>query len=229
MQKVDDLISLVEYAIKCGLEVENIKYDSNFIPRSKLYKSDLPLIRGMSTPEVRIFLNELIKKDTNYLEIGLYTGSTFASALFENEFKSAIGIDTFEDFYNERGEQILESFLLTCKSFKVDNFILIKNDSFKLNDDQKKTIEDINVYFYDGGHSYRDHYLALKYFYENLSEKFIFIVDDWTHPDAKNGTMFAIEHLKLKVHKQWILGKSQHDASPGLNWHNGLYIAVLEK
>jgi hypothetical protein len=231
--KVDEYISLVEYAIDCALEAEKIERDRNFIPRTKLYKSGVASIVGMSTLEVRIFLNELIKKDTNYLEIGLYKGSTFISALYKNEFKSAIAIDAYEDFEGEVGDRILQNFLESCKRFGIGNFFLIRNNSFKLTDDQKKIINDVNVYFYDGGHSYKDHYYSLKKFYEHLSDVFIFIVDDWVHPPAVEATLNAIEYLKLKVHKKWELGYSQHLRNtgkvPGLSWHNGLYIAVLEK
>lgn len=228
--KADDYISLVEHAINFALDAEQIKTDVNFVPRTKLHKTNLLLVNGMSTPEVRIFLNELVKEDTNYLEIGLYKGSTFASALYGNKFKSAVAIDTFEDFEGENGDLILQSFLAACKSFKIGNFLLIRNDSFNLTEDQKKSINDINLYFYDGGHSIRDHYFALKKFYDHLSNVFIFIVDDWAHPEAESGTLFALKDLKFKVHKQWILGRSQHDKdSPGLTWHNGLYVGVLEK
>jgi hypothetical protein len=232
--KVDEYISLVEHAIDCGLEAEKIESNPNFVPKTKLHKSgvlSLNDLNGMSRAEVRIFLNELIKEDTNYLEIGLYKGSTFVSALYKNKFKSAVGIDSFKNFEGEKGDDILQNFLKSCARFKIGNFTLIRNDSFSLTDENKKNINDINVYFYDGGHSYVDHYLALKDFYKHLSDVFIFIVDDWVHPPAVDGTLKAIEHLELKVHKKWELGHSQHlrGELPGLSWHNGLYVAVLEK
>jgi precorrin-6B methylase 2 len=229
MLTVDELISRVEIAIDFGLDVQRNKKDLTFIPRSKIWKSNISNLGGMSTKEVRILLNSLVKEDTNYLEIGLYKGSTFISALFENNPKNAYAIDSYKQFENESGDDILKAFLKNCESYKISNFTLIRNDAFNLTNEQKQDIKDINLYFYDGGHSYRDHYMALRYYYENLNKIFILIVDDWIHPDAEYGTNFAIENLKLKVHKQWILGKSQHVKSSELNWHNGLYIAVLEK
>jgi hypothetical protein len=231
--RVDEYIALVDIAINCGLEAEKIQLNNKFVPKTKLYNSEISSMTGMSTLEVRILLNELIKEDTNYLEIGLWKGSTFISALYGNKFKSAIAIDSYEDFEGECGDGILNSFLNSCKRFNIENFQLIRNDSFNLSDDEKKHINDINTYFYDGGHSYKDHYYSLIKFYEHLSDVFIFIVDDWVHQPAVDGTIKAIEHLKLKVHKKWELGYSQHLRNtgkvPGLSWHNGLYIAVLEK
>ena len=201
----------------------------NYKIRSKICNSKILDIHGMSTAEVRIFLNELVKNDTNYLEIGLYTGSTFLSAMYENEPNKSFAIDSFNDFEDKDGKKIMDEFLHNCSAISIRNFCFIKSDSFSLTEEQKQNIKDINLYFYDAGHSYRDHFYALKYYLDALSKIFIFIVDDWTHPEAQYGTMFAIQKLNIKVHKQWILGKSQHDKNPGLNWHNGLYVAVLEK
>lgn len=229
MEKVDELISRVENAIDFGLDVERFSENLLFKPRSKIWHSNILDMSGMSTKEVRILLNELVTEETNYLEIGLYKGSTFVSAMLNNNPKSSIAIDLFEDFETESGSQIYQAFLNSCKQFGVEKFTLIKNDSFKLTDNEKNKIKDINLYFYDGGHSYRDHYFALKYFYDNLSDACIFIVDDWCHPEAQYGTELGLKNLNFKIHKEWILGKSQHDKSKGLSWHNGLYIGVIEK
>jgi hypothetical protein len=56
------------------------------------------------------------------------------------------------------------------------------------------------------------------------------VVDDWVHKPAVDGTLAAIKNLNLKIHKSWEVGHSQHKDIPGkLSWHNGLYIAVMEK
>ena len=128
------------------------------------------------------------------------------------------------------GDDIINQFLKNCKTNSVNDFTLIRNDSFKLTSEQKSEIRDINFYFYDGGHSANDHELALTYYYDNLANVFIFIVDDWVHSPAKEGTLKAIEKLNLKVHKKWEIGKPQRETNtPGLTWHNGLYLAVCEK
>jgi len=189
-------------------------------------------IHGMSTPEVRIFLNELVKEDTNYLEIGIHIGSTFVSAMYGNKPNSSFAIDVF------RTEKEVRNFLQNCRNNRLSDFICIRNDSFSLYPKQKQNIKNINTYFYDGGHSTKDHEMSLTYFYGNLSDVFILIVDDWVHPAAKKGTLSAIEKMNLKIQKDWEFGYSQHlriknpieaVRNLGLSWHNGLYVAVLEK
>jgi hypothetical protein len=128
------------------------------------------------------------------------------------------------------GDDIINQFLKNCKDNSVSDFTLIRNDSFKLTPEQKSGIRDINFYFYDGGHTELEHEKALTYYYDNLANVFIFIVDDWVHIPAKEGTLKGIEKLNLKVHKKWEIGKPQRERdTPGLTWHNGLYLAVCEK
>lgn len=221
-------IEKVERAIDYGLDQERWEKREIVRMRTKLDQSVFD-ISGMSTPEVRMFLNELVDEETHYLEIGVHRGSTLVSALYKNKFASAVAIDHFGGPFH--ADDILNCFIKNCLDNNVEGFTLVKNDSFELNQNQKDKIKNINIYFYDGGHSERDHEKALSYFYDHLDEVFIFIVDDWAHPEAVRGTMSGIEKMSLKVHKSWELGYSQHlrDELPGLSWHNGLYIAVLQK
>ena len=224
---VKKYIERVERAIDHGLDQERwIKREISTL-RTKLDQQVFN-INGMSTAEIRILLNELVQEDTRYLEIGIHRGSTFVSALYKNKYQSATAIDHFGGpMY---GDDIINQFLKNCKTNIVNDFTLIRNDSFKLTSEQKSEIRDINFYFYDGGHSAKDHELALTYYYDNLASVFIFIVDDWVHDPAKEGTLKAIEKLNLKVHKKWEIGKPQRETNtPGLTWHNGLYLAVCEK
>lgn len=224
---VEKYIERVERAIDHGLDQERwLKREISTL-RTKLDQQVFN-INGMSTAEVRILLNELVQEDTRYLEIGIHRGSTFVSALYKNKYQSATAIDHFGGpMYSD---SIINEFIKNCKNNNVNNFTLIRNDSFKLTSDQKSAIKDINFYFYDGGHNATEHEMALTYYYENLSNVFIFIVDDWVHLPAKEGTAHALEKLPLKVHKKWEIGKPQRETdTPGLTWHNGLYIAVCEK
>jgi hypothetical protein len=225
--EVQRYINKVENAIDMALDQERwIKGEIRTL-RTKLNQKIFN-INGMSTGEVRILLNELVDDQTNYLEIGIHRGSTFISALYKNNPKIAIGIDHFGGpMY---GDDVFNSFMKNCKDVNLNNFTIIKNDSFKLNDSNKKHIKDINLYFYDGGHSTLEHEQALTYYYEFLNDVFIFIVDDWVHLPAVEGTLSAIQKLNLTVHKTWELGYSQHEKNrKELSWHNGLYIAVMQK
>lgn len=223
---VKKYIERVENAIDYGMDqlrwIQNQK-----IPRTKLNEEIINL-EGWSTPELKFFLNEMVKKDTRYLEIGVHRGSTFISAMYGNKFDFACAIDQFDPPYHN--DDIIGDFLTKCRKHKVGNFLLIRNDSFNLKDEQRKMIEGINTYFYDGGHTKDDHEQALTYYIDNLADTFIFMVDDWAHDDAREGTMSAIQKLNLKVHKEWDLGHQQFEKKPGeLSWHNRFYIAVVSK
>jgi hypothetical protein len=225
---VNKYINKVERAIDHGLDQERWMNKSISQMRTKLDQSVFD-VSGMSTPEVRIFLNELVDEETNYLEIGVNRGSTLISALYKNKCSSAIAIDDYGGPFS--ADDVYNDFLRNCKNNNVDNYTFIRNDSFNLKEHEKNLIKNINTYFYDGGHSEISHEKALTYYYDILENVFIFIVDDWVHQPAVAGTLKAIEKLNLKVHKKWELGYSQHlrGKVSGLSWHNGLYIAVLEK
>ena len=77
--------------------------------------------------------------------------------------------------------------------------------------------------------------VIIRHYYDCLDDVFIFIVDDWNWKDVRDGTNNSIQTLKLKVlyekeirttnddtHPQW--GSPEQQA-----WHNGIYVAILQK
>ena len=177
-------------------------------------------LNGMSTRENRILLNELVKTGDKYLEIGVHRGSTFVSAMFNNDAK-AVAIDNFSQF-----GQVKEEFLHNCSlSGLNDKMTFVEADCFNLTDEQKELLRGTNVYFYDGDHRHEDQEMALTYYLDYLADPFIFIVDDWNHNPAVTGTQSGIQLTNLKVHKEWIL----NSANTGKGWHNALYVAVLSR
>lgn len=223
---VKKYIERVDRAIDYGLDHERFK-NTGQLPRTKL-TDDVFDLKGMSTNEVRIFLNEMVHPDTRYLEIGVHRGSTFISAMYKNTFEYAAAIDVFDPpYYND---DVFNSFINSCKKCNIHNFTCIRNDSFNLKPAQAEDIKNINTYFYDGGHYDWEHEKSLTYYYKHLANVFIFIVDDWAHEPAVKGTRKALKDLNLKIHKEWELGYSHTIKDrEDLGWHNGLYIAVLEK
>ena len=178
-------------------------------------------IPGMSTRENRILLNELLRDGDKYLEIGVYKGSTFASAMHNNNV-TGVAIDNFCNFGGQDNKQWFDQ---ACRENNVTNFAFINNDCFNLTDDQKEIAKGANVYFYDGEHEHIDQERALTYYIDLLPDTFIFVVDDWNYGPAKTGTRAGLEICKVKIHQEWELDRN----TSHLGWHNGLYIAVLEK
>lgn len=197
---------------------------------TKLGRDQFDVI-GMSSTKVRIFLNEIIKPDTKYLEIGVWAGSTFVAALHGNTPLSAIAIDNFSEFTDDINvntkkvnfETSLEdiaklaeeealnpvqpssAFFDNLKKNNISNYKFINSDCFKLNPEDKESIKDINVYLYDGGHTAEDHKNALTYYLDNMSDIFILIIDDWNFPPVKEGTAIGLQETNLKIHKHWEL------------------------
>jgi hypothetical protein len=91
-----------------------------------------------------------------------------------------------------------------------------------------------NVYLYDGGQNYEDHYKALIYYLNCLDDIFIYIVDDWNWDQVRNGTNDAIKHWDLEVlWKKEIILTENNEHTPlneaGPNWWNGIAVYLLKK
>jgi hypothetical protein len=198
---------------------------------TKLTERQLHL-EGMSSKKVRIFLNEIVDVNTNYLEIGVWKGSTFISALYNNSPKFACAIDNFSLPNNPS-----KNFKENCAANNISNYTLFEDDGFSISLEQKKLLQDINVYFYDADHGELGSEKALTHFYDNLASEFIFIVDDWSHIPVQTGTRNGIRKTNLHIVKEWVLQgveKRLQNTKPkmlkeDILWWNGLYVAVCKK
>lgn len=155
---------------------------------SKLTPDYIKKLTGLASPKVWHLLNNLCAASDSYLEVGSYMGSSLMAALYNNDVY-AVAIDNFCMKPKTRGH-----FFQNVKHLKFDFF---EEDAFAL--DISKIKQKIGVFFYDGSHSYEDQLKALKYFYPILKDEFIFVCDDWNLEAAQNGTMQAIEDMKLEI------------------------------
>ena len=206
---VDEYIKRVDESIVNALE-----------GKSKLTSYELD-VGGLSSPRIKHFLNNLICKEDRYLEIGVLSGSTFIGACYENN-PYAIAIDNFSQFHGSG-----QNFRDNCARSKITNYMLFNEDCFNVPPEMLTSISNMNVYFYDGDHKEEDQRKSLTYYINNLSNTFIFIVDDWNHPPVKTGTRLAISDTKVIVHKKWEFDTTFNGDVK--SWWNGLYIAVCEK
>jgi len=190
---------------------------------SKLSKEILGY-KGQSSYKIRHYLNNLMEfPDINYLEIGVLYGSTFISSLYKNNLNSAYAIDI--DFTKE----------FDAITTKLDlKFTRFHQDCFTL--DLSKIKHKINVYLYDGGHTFEFQKAALEYFYPVLDDTFIFLCDDWYMDDmhdhndpyrfVEQGTRAAIKDMNLKT----IFEDERYGyANNPYTWWNGYYTALLKK
>jgi hypothetical protein len=188
-------------------------------------------IRGMSGKKYRYFINTLIRSlsDARYLEIGSWMGSTLCSAIHGNKVK-AVAIDNWSLFDGPK-----DDFMENLKRYwtpQVDVSIL--EADFRAVD-YSKMEQSFNVYLFDGPHKRGDHYDGLAMVLPCLDKQFIFIVDDWNWQPVQDGTFQAIEECGLKARYGASVKTSRNGRQPDFNigmasnWHNGYFIAVLEK
>ena len=211
---------------------------------SNLPKDPLPYTKGgMSGIKGRHFLNNIINKYTgcNYLEIGTHVGSTLCSAFYDNKnIGNTYSIDDFSwggadetvraENQNSLKVNIKEYIPHIARTHK--HFV---RDCFSMSPSQKG-IKNIDVYFFDAGHSEDDHYNALVHYIDCMSKKFIYIVDDWvgvSGAHVRTGTINAINDLSLTAYlfeerpetysKQMVAPENPNE------WWNGFGIFLLEK
>lgn len=236
MDQVTKYIERVEAALDCANN-----------RRTKLTSNQLDGVKGLSGKKIRILLNELVKEDTNYLEVGVFTGSTFINAMYGNKPNSATAIDSFSakdswemdmkvdvQYYGIKIKNgLMLHFLESCEENGVVDFTCVQSDCFDLLPPDKNDLEEINTYLFDAGHTKEDHTKAITYYLNNLSDIFIYIVDDWNTEAVRDGTRAGFEAGFVKVHKEWEIhantqvvdGQFRYDP----DWWNGYYIAVCEK
>lgn len=189
--------------------------------------------QGLSSYKVKHLLNNLCNfNECRYLEIGTYTGSTFTSAVFNNELDA-----TCIDFWHTSRPTITAKNLffqnLSRLSINQDSnikskYTIIDEDSFKL-DIKKYDIKNINVYFYDGDHTEDCQFNAFMYYNEVFCDEFIAVIDDWRSDEVRRGTEKAFQSLKYNVLGTWIL---PGEGEPKINsefWWAGLGVFLIKK
>jgi hypothetical protein len=190
--------------------------------------NDIIIMEGMTGIKTRHFYNNLLNtEDARYLEIGTWKGSSVCSAMCGNKAK-VICIDNWSQFGGPKSE-----FLVNFEKFKGENeATFIENDCYNVD---ISTLPKFNIYMYDGNHAYENHYNALLHYYNCLDDIFIFIVDDWNWKDVRDATINSIQKLNLKVLYEKEIKTTNNDTHPEWGsseqkeWHNGIYVAILQK
>jgi hypothetical protein len=207
------LISHVQNSIQHG--------DSHF---SSL-KNNVLSIEGMSSPKVRHFLNNLCAlSNATYLEIGTWKGSTFISALKNNNgfLKDAIAIDNWSLFEGPKTD-----FFNNCRKYLPQyKYRFFSQDSFSINLDEAFS-DLVDIYFYDGDHNPQSQEMAFTYYNDVFNDLFIAVIDDWNWEYVREGTFNAFNKLGyIILFQQYLPARFTGDNE---QWWNGLYVAVIKK
>jgi hypothetical protein len=185
-------------------------------------------MQGMSGSKTRHLYNNLCNiKDANYLEVGTWKGSSFASSLFKNNI-NAIAIENWSEF-NGPKDEFIKNIHELCPDQKFNFF---EKDSFEITKEEINCIYDsVDIFLYDGCHKYESHKKAITHFQKFLSKYSIIIIDDWRN-DAnwecvQRGTYEGFKLSNLKIHHK--IEMITHQESTGVSeYWNGFGLFVCE-
>ncbi|HEX7015531.1 MAG TPA: class I SAM-dependent methyltransferase [Cyclobacteriaceae bacterium] len=183
--------------------------------QSKLSDEVISAMDGLSSPKVWHLLNSLASQAKTYLEVGLYKGSTLISALHGNEHLTAFGVDNFSMFPNKR-----QNFFANTNAYK-NRFTLFEQDCWTVDLSKLPPIE---LFFYDGDHSFEAQYKAIEYFYPAMADEFTYVCDDWNMKKIPNATFSAAKAMNLEVIENHDLICPQKG-----EWWNGIGIVRFKK
>ena len=186
-------------------------------------------IRGMSGQKYRTFINRVMASMPNprYLEIGSFTGSTAAAALYGNCAR-AVCIDNWSQFGGPRSEFFFN--LSKVCSSEID-FSVLERDFRSVDYSELGTF---NVYMFDGPHAENDQYDGIVFAQPALDAVHILIIDDWNWPAVRLGTLRALRDIRCKIEYAIELRTSLNNTHPlvrgeASEWHNGYLFAVIGK
>lgn len=229
----DDIMKLIKHVcISIIYARERIsKINENTQEGSEILNYD-----GMSGTNTRHLYNNICSYDgfkVKYLEIGCWNGSSSISAVYKNAC-DALFIDNWSQF-NGNSDIFKNAIVKYTSNNKNTTCYLIENDCWNI-DIKDMYMDSFNIYLYDGGHDVSDHYNALKYYYDVLEDVFIFLVDDWNWYSVRDGTMLAINDLKLHIlfrHEEFVseedIKNMPYSNNSKKTWWNGIGIFVLSK
>jgi len=192
-------------------------------------------IKGLTSVKVKNFLNILCEmEECRYLEIGAYQGATFSAALDGNNI-TAFAIDNFSgegthpmrkiEDWGEDDYDVKTQFFENIRKVSSQSTIKVFDEDIQAFD-VGKIDRTINILFYDGGHSEKEHYNVINKFLPILNNIFILIIDDWNWIQVKEGTTKGISDNNLQV----LLKKEIITSGEDFNdYWNGLGIFVLRQ
>lgn len=210
MIKIEDIKNAIEMADKMDSDHGAETYD----------------VPALTSLKIRHLFNNLGKLGTKYLECGVHKGGTHTAMIAGNpNLTEIIAVDNFEsDLTNDDKAQ--PQFKANTEKHLPEGskHTLIVSDSFGVN--VGALPQDIDIYLYDGGHSYDQQRTALTYFTAALADEFIYLCDDFDWAEVADGTRMGIKDGGYEVLYEKYMRGNDHDND---GWWNGMYVALLRK
>lgn len=211
MQEIPTYDFVHNHVISCLIKAENDESQIN---------EDILHYKGMSGYKTRHFYNNICSlPNCRYLEIGTFHGSSSISAIYKNKI-DAVFIDNWSLFDGNKN-----IFYNAMNTYNTGSTVeVIDDDCWNVKITDKK----FNVYLYDGGHDYEDHYKAISMFHSNLEDNCIVLIDDWNWEAVRRGTFDAFKDLNINVKfKQEIFTPEPHYELGITNWWNGIGVFII--
>jgi hypothetical protein len=150
-------------------------------------------LEGMSGAKTRHLYNNVCSlQGATYLEVGTFKGSSFIAAMYGNPTLRGICIDHWSEFGGR------EDFYRNLKSHLpgASNVTVIDDNCWDVRLSQK-----VDIFMYDGAHSYEDHKRAITHFAPCFSNRVVLMIDDWCCDwvSVRRGTLDGIRAAGLKV------------------------------
>ena len=197
---------------------------------------DVMDIHGITSNKVRCFLNNICSIGGNYLEIGVFRGATFCSAIYGNDIH-AIGLDNFASpnlmpmgvsqklaTYLRQNIEVSpqDDFINNIKRFgNTDNVDVYKTD-YTLFD--YTMLPKLDIVFYDGDTRFHDQYVTLKKVVPQFNKQTILIMDDWNWNSGAFGKVVEEENLIITHYREIFTNGEDMDS-----FWNGLGIFLIER
>ena len=165
--------------------------------------ADILNLEGMSGDMTRHMYNNVCGakfapgRQTRYLEIGCWKGSSTAAALYRNNLL-ATAIDNWSEFGGPR-EEFLQTLDANLTAAELRDLQVLEVDCFAEGLGAKLAHAPYDVYLYDGHHSLQAHTDAIVKIWEHLADTCIVMVDDFSLPDVQEGTIAGLEQVGAEI------------------------------
>ena len=175
-------------------------------------------VRGISVDTFNDF-SDVVRYQTEYGEI--FTADALLQPPSYQLAKVMAGTDAAAFL---RSESVYSEFLRNCKIYLPSKqYTSINADCWTVN---PADLGVVDIYFYDGGHSYDEQVKAITHFASCLASISLLIVDDWNWPAVQAGTRDGLKQVSAKV--LWETEVTT-DGEDSVGFWNGLGVFVLQK
>jgi hypothetical protein len=169
----------------------------NALKGRSLLTDEVLAIEGMSDARMRHLLNNIGQRVKTYLEVGCYHGSTLASAAFQNQHLTAIGIDDFSEQFERWnvGGTPRQQLSGNLQRF-VPHATFVEADFRQVDVGE---LPKLDCYLYDGAHHVDVQCQGIVHFAPAFADNCLLLVDDWKGEPVREGTIRGLE----KINQSW--------------------------